>query len=166
MNLVVISIISGGQTGVDRGALDAALELGLRCGGYCPKGRLAEDGVIPPNYPLVELPDSGYPERTRRNVVESDATLVLKRFEPSRGTQLTLRLLQESKKEFVVFVVDACIGGVVGAEDRLVSNVRQFLDQCQTKFGRAWVLNVAGNRESGCPGIQELTRRVLVRALV
>jgi hypothetical protein len=60
-------IISGGQTGVDRGALDAGLELGAPCGGWCPDGRKAEDGPIPDRYPLDELKGAGYPEPTRCN---------------------------------------------------------------------------------------------------
>jgi len=72
-----LKFISGGQTGVDRGALDAALDVGAPCGGWCPVGRKAEDGVIAPRYPLVELPGRGYLPRTRRNVLDSDATLVV-----------------------------------------------------------------------------------------
>ena len=65
---VRMKIISGGQTGVDRAALDAALSLGVDCGGWCPEGRLDENGIIPPYYPLQELPGGGYLERTARNV--------------------------------------------------------------------------------------------------
>lgn len=72
-----LRVISGGQTGVDRAALDVALELGLPCGGWCPAGRRAEDGPIPARYPLTETAGADYVERTRRNVVEADATLVL-----------------------------------------------------------------------------------------
>ena len=68
-------LISGGQTGVDRAALDVALALGLPVGGGCPKGRRAEDGRIPDRYPLVETPERNYPARTRRNIEESDGTL-------------------------------------------------------------------------------------------
>lgn len=70
-------IVSGGQTGVDRGALDAALELGFPCGGWCPAGRKAEDGVIDARYPVVELPGAKYRERTIQNIVDSDGTLIL-----------------------------------------------------------------------------------------
>jgi hypothetical protein len=70
-------IVSGGQTGVDRGALDAALELGFPCGGWCPAGRKAEDGVIEARYPVVELQGAKYLERTVQNIVDSDGTLVL-----------------------------------------------------------------------------------------
>ncbi len=68
-----IKIISGGQTGVDRAALDAAMELHILTGGYCPKGRKAEDGRIPDTYNLIEMPTTSYPARTEKNVIESDA---------------------------------------------------------------------------------------------
>jgi hypothetical protein len=73
--VVIGKLVSGGQTGVDRAALDAALELGVPCGGWCPKGRRAEDGRIDGRYPLAETPSADYGERTRRNVGDSDGTL-------------------------------------------------------------------------------------------
>src|SRR5437868_7117285 len=86
-------IISGGQTGVDRAALDVAIELGIPHGGWCPRGRRAEDGVIPPRYQLAEHESPSYDDRTRRNVAESDATLILCDQEATRplqgGTKLT-----------------------------------------------------------------------------
>lgn len=73
---MISKIISGGQTGTDRAALDWAIEHGVQHGGWCPAGRLAEDGVIPERYQLTEV-DGGYRQRTRRNVRESDATLIV-----------------------------------------------------------------------------------------
>src|SRR5438876_1977372 len=90
--MIVSKIISGGQTGVDRAALDVALELGIPCGGWCPQGRRAEDGVIPARYPLRETPWWGYPQRTEWNVRDSDGTLILAEGEPDRGTVLTREL--------------------------------------------------------------------------
>src|SRR5947209_12411896 len=97
-----LKIVSGGQTGVDRAALDVALELGLPCGGWCPKGRLAEDGVVPDRYPLDEAPTASYPERTRLNVRDSDATLVLSWGAPQGGTLLTVRACQGQGKPHLV----------------------------------------------------------------
>ncbi len=83
-------IISGGQTGVDRAALDVGLALGLKAGGWCPQGRRAEDGVIPERYPLVETPERNDQARTRRNVEDSDGTLILNRGTLDGGTALTV----------------------------------------------------------------------------
>ena len=71
-----LRVVCGGQTGVDRGALDAALDLGIPCGGWCPQGRQAEDGIIPARYPLTELSGAGYDQRTRKNVEDSDTESV------------------------------------------------------------------------------------------
>nr|WP_305800882.1 putative molybdenum carrier protein [Thiolapillus sp.] len=90
-----IRIISGGQTGVDRAALDVALELGLRCGGWCPKGRLALDGPLDERYPLKETESADYSVRTRLNVRDADATLILNCGELSGGTAYTLRVAEE-----------------------------------------------------------------------
>jgi hypothetical protein len=97
-----IKIVSGGQTGVDRAALDAALETGTDCGGWCPEGRLAEDGAIPPRYPLAELKDAGYQERTEQNVVDSDGTAIIFFGAPTGGTEQTLRFCRDRKKPYLL----------------------------------------------------------------
>ena len=94
----VEKIISGGQTGVDRAALDVALAMGIDCGGWCPKGRRAEDGSIPSRYPLAETASPAYSQRTKRNVRDSDATLILARGQPRGGTLLTKRTAVELGK--------------------------------------------------------------------
>jgi hypothetical protein len=127
-------IVSGGQTGVDRAALDVAQELGIPCGGWCPRGRKAEDGRIPRRYPLRESPSARYAQRTRWNVRDSDGTLILALGELTGGTALTLKAAQSLGRP--VFVVDL-------SHSRAVVPVRKWLQ----KFGIG-VLNVAGPRES------------------
>jgi hypothetical protein len=145
-------IISGGQTGVDRAALDVALELGLEAGGWCPRGRRAEDGQIPDCYPLRETGSWTYPARTRRNVLESDGTLILTRGEPRGGTALTAVLAESLKKPF--FLVDF--------------ETPQEGRESLWEWGRLQsvrVLNVAGPRESETPGIYDQAARFLKKLL-
>lgn len=133
-------IISGGQTGVDRAALDFALSAGISHGGFCPRGRLAEDGPLDPKYLLTETKSDDYSVRTAANVLSADGTLVLYRQSPDRGTRLTLQLCREN--QVPVFEID-----LMG---RTTSGVRnkfwQWLDQHGIN-----ILNVAGNRESSGP---------------
>jgi len=137
--MMFTKIISGGQTGVDRAALDVALSLGLPCGGWCPKGRRAEDGPLAPHYPLTETTSEAYPHRTRLNVQDADGTLILTRGKPDRGTALTLDLARKMNKPHRV--VDL-------AEPADVAVVRAWVQE-----QRIEVLNVAGPRESEKRGI-------------
>jgi hypothetical protein len=95
-------LVSGGQSGVDRAALDAALELGIPCGGWCPKGRKAENGAIPARYPFVETPSGGYSQRTRWNIRDADGTLILSWGKPTGGTLLTVKECRSAGKPHVV----------------------------------------------------------------
>ncbi len=137
----VIRIVSGGQTGVDRAALDTALALGVPCGGWCPGGRFAEDGRIEDRYPLTETPSEKTAQRTEWNVRDSDGTLVLTRGEPSGGTALTIRLARRLARPFLV---------VDPTAERDVDRVRSWI-----RRNRIEVLNVAGPRESKAPGIHK-----------
>ena len=135
-------IISGGQTGVDRAALDVALELGISCGGWCPKGRKAEDGPIHTRYPLRETTSANYSVRTGKNVRESDGTLVLTGpGRPSAGSSLTIKFAQKYKKPYLVR--DPFVKKDLGT-------IRMWLE-----VNRIRVLNVAGPRESEVPGIRD-----------
>ena len=144
-------IVSGGQTGVDRGALDAALSLGIQHGGWCPFGRLAEDGRIPARYRLQETASRDYAERTEQNVVDSDATLILCRGTLSGGTQLTHRLARRHEKPCTIVNL---------AEDPPVDPVLEWLAGHHIR-----VLNVAGPRESTNPGIRDAAHDFLTRLL-
>lgn len=148
---MVAQIVSGGQTGVDRAALDVALELGLPCGGWCPKGRRAEDGPIPPRYPLRETPSDEYAQRTEWNVRDSDGTLVLTVGPPTEGTAFTVGVAARLHKPCLV--VDL-------AELMHMDSIRSWLAMHRIKM-----LNVAGPRESKCPGIYDRTATFLRRLL-
>lgn len=140
-------IISGGQTGVDRAALDVALELGLPCGGWCPRGRRAEDGAIAAIYPLQETDSDEYAPRTARNVLDADATLIITRGEPTRGTALTVEIAKRAKRLYMI--VDLARGMDASA-------VRSWLLREHVA-----TLNVAGPRESTCSGIYDEARAFL-----
>jgi hypothetical protein len=150
---MVRRIVSGGQTGADRGALDAAIELGIEHGGYCPGGRRAEDGRIPAHYNLVETGSRQYPERTRRNVIESDGTLVVTRGAPTGGTALTVDIAQREGRPLLLI-------DLADPESNPDSVIRRWLEA-----HRIEVLNVAGPRASGASGIAEAVHRLLVAVL-
>jgi hypothetical protein len=101
--MALTMIVSGGQTGVDRGALDAALGARFPCGGWARGDRMAEDGVIPQRYPLMPLPKGGYRQRTRLNVVDSDGTAILL-YETLKGdTRLTRNLCALEKRPYILY---------------------------------------------------------------
>jgi hypothetical protein len=135
-------IVSGGQTGADRGALDAAIATGVPHGGHCPKGRRSEDGVIPTRYDLCETASSRYEIRTEQNVLNSDGTLLITRGEPRGGSALTERLALRHRKPYLHFDLDG--------ESRFVPEVSSWL-----ATERIECLNVAGPRESGSPGMAD-----------
>jgi len=145
---VVIKIISGGQTGVDRAALDWAIERGLPHGGWCPKGRLAEDGVIDSRYLLQETESANYRQRTRQNVVDSDGTLTLNIGDLSDGSLTTLQFAEMQEKPCMVVQMED------GAES--AHSVMKWLEDHKIA-----VLNIAGPRESKRPGIYVETQTFL-----
>jgi len=143
-------IISGGQTGVDRAALDVALALGISCGGWCPRGRRAEDGPIDRRYPMRETGGSDPGERTRQNVADGEATLILARRPLSGGTALTHDWAEKLGKASLV--IDPC------ASDAASAAVAAWLAEHVPQ-----VLNVAGPRESESPGIYQESRAFLTK---
>jgi len=148
-----LEIISGGQTGVDRAALDTAMRYDLPCGGWCPAGRLAEDGRLSSHYPLTELA-GGYPERTRRNVQDADATLIIHPGKPGRGTGLTIHTCKQLAKP--VLILNFKYIDVNSNFTAVQTQILQFL--AERKIG---VLNVAGPRASGWPEGYGLCRKLL-----
>jgi hypothetical protein len=145
-------LITGGQTGVDRAALDVALALGIPCGGWCPKGRIAENGPIPLHYPLIETTDADYGERTRLNVLDADGVLVLYAHSLDAGTRHTLNLAADLGKPSLT--VDL-------TRDPDPADVLAWF----AHFDRGVVINVAGPRESNSPGIYEQSVDYLRRLL-
>lgn len=141
-------IISGGQTGADRAALDAGLEKGFPIGGSCPKGRLAEDGPIDAKYPLHEIA-GGYADRTRRNVEDSDGTLIFYDRYLRGGTEQTAAFCIEAGKPYKL--IDMDLADAETAAEATLS----FLDDCGIAM-----LNVAGPRHSGSPAIYGFVKKV------
>jgi len=147
----VRKIVSGGQTGVDRAALDVAKEVGLDRGGWCPKGRLAEDGYIPDTYPLRETETTDYAERTELNVRDSDGTLVLTVGQPIGGTAYTVECAQRLRKPCLI--VDL-------SQDSSPDQVERWLQEQDIAM-----LNVAGPRQSQSSTCYALAYQFLLQML-
>lgn len=147
----IIKIISGGQSGVDRAALDFALNYGVDCGGWCPKGRLAEDGVIDQKYPLTEASDSFYQTRTELNVRDSDGTLILFMDTLDEGSLLTQKIANSFNKPLLE--VD-----IKNVDEKRIKRVQNWI-----RFHKIKVLNIAGPRESNSPGIYQKSMEFLER---
>ena len=151
-----LKIISGAQTGADRAALDAAIELGVDYGGAVPKGRKAEDGPVDLKYDrLTELGTGNYSVRTERNIKDADATLIFTKGHPTGGTALTIDLANKYKKQL------------------LVIDINQHTEEEAATFIKRWLcsinphtLNVAGPRESKSPGIYKAVLKILKAALI
>ncbi len=149
----VVRIVSGGQTGVDRAALDLAIELGLEHGGWCPQGRLAEDGVIPTRYALREMESSDYAVRTEQNVIDSDGTLIIYSGRLQRGSLLTYRLALKHAKPVWRARLDSSTLRAEQVQDWLSENSIQ-------------TLNVAGPRASSNPVIGQQAAEFLRNVLM
>lgn len=150
---MIEKIISGGQTGADRAALDAALELGIPHGGWVPKGRLSEDGPIPDKYHLKEMPTDSYPERTGKNVLESDGTLILTHGLLTGGSALTKALADKHRRPCLN--IDLNIIPAFKAATLITTWIE--LHKIKT-------LNVAGPRASNDPRIYQKTKDILESA--
>lgn len=144
---MIKQIISGGQSGVDRAALDAAIEAGLSHGGWCPRGRRTEDGILDPRYQMRETDSPDYAHRTKLNVLDSDGTLILNRGALEGGTALTLKLAKDHGKTTYLANPE---------ETDKLESIRDWLMQHDIE-----VLNIAGPRESRRPGIYRQSRLML-----
>lgn len=165
-----IVIISGGQTGVDRAALDSALELGFQCGGWCPKNRKAEDGPIDRKYPLKETDEDDYSIRTELNVRDSDGTLIITHGKPTGGTAYTIAMSRVHKKPLLV--IDLIIpsplvparrnfgGGEGWGKGVIVDKIYSWLTHHNIQ-----TLNVAGPRESNMHGIYSDAKNLMIELL-
>jgi hypothetical protein len=143
-------IVSGGQTGADRAALDFAILHHYTHGGWAPRGRMAGDGIIPLKYQLTELAEGSYRQRTKRNVEDSDATLIVTVGALEGGSLATWEFARKKAKPCFPAQLDTGVLPDIAAE------IRAWLRQ-----HKVTTLNVAGPRESKQPGIYRLTRELL-----
>ena len=148
----ISKIISGGQTGVDRAALDAAISLGLEHGGFCPKGRVAEDGIIPVEYKMDEMDTEEYPARTMKNVQCSDGTLILHQGEITGGTAFTEEFCKLKKKPLLII-------NILDEFKEIRVNLNRWLET-----NNITILNIAGPRESEVH-IYKKAKDLLIRLL-
>ena len=151
MNIHVRKIVSGGQTGVDRAALDVAIYLGIEHGGWCPAGKVAEDGLIPDIYRLSETESPDYAERTERNVIDSDGTLILFWETIRGGSLLTERMARKHRRPCLAIDL---------SQSPDISDIQQWLVQSAIA-----VLNIAGPRNSNAPELTPLAEHFLLRLL-
>jgi hypothetical protein len=148
-------IISGGQTGVDRAALDVAMRAGIAHGGWIPKGRLTEDGPLPPHYQLREMPTEAYDARTEKNVIDSDGTLIISRGSPTGGTDFTRKMALKHGKQLLH--IDLALGQRASDAGSLIAS--------WVEMNRIETLNVAGPRASHDPAIYMDTVNIMTHAL-
>jgi hypothetical protein len=140
-----MKIISGCQTGVDRAAIDVAMEIGLDYGGSVPRGRKAEDGTIDKKYDkLTELETDRYESRTEKNVTDADATLIFTVGCPIGGTALTIEYAKKHGKQYLLIDLKN------KPDNEVIELIQTWLSDNQPE-----ILNVAGPRESSAPGIYE-----------
>jgi hypothetical protein len=143
-------IVSGGQTGVDQGALDAALAAGFPCGGWCPPGRLSEAGTIPDIYPVTELTGGGYSRRTIQNILDSDGTAIIHFGEIEGGTEFTLMQCIKKKRPY----------RLIDGEEVMPARAGELLAAFVSAHDIR-VLNMAGPRASKCPKAEKYTCDVI-----
>lgn len=147
----LVKIISGGQTGADRAALDAAIQVGIPHGGWLPRGRKTEDGPLSSNYALLEMDSPSYKKRTEKNVIESDATLIISFGSLTGGSALT--------ESFTIKHNRPCL--VLDLHEITMDDAAYATEKWLRKLDIA-VLNVAGPRASGQPFIYNAAKKILL----
>ena len=152
---MVTKIISGGQTGVDQAALDTAIKLNIPHGGWIPKGRKTEDGVLPEKYQLQEMSTTSYPKRTEKNILDSEGTLIFSRGKLTGGSALTRKLEKQHQKPWVHIDLDK------QSKTEAVSRISKWIKNHDIQ-----VLNVAGPRESKNPGIHDEVMEIFENILM
>jgi hypothetical protein len=152
---MVRKIVSGGQTGADRAALDFAIEHAIAHGGWAPRGRRAEGGPIPGRYCLSEMATASYPKRTERNVVDSDGTVIITHGIPRGGSALTIRLANAHGRPCLH--LDMNRTGADEAAERLAAWLEEY---------DISLLNIAGPRASEDRSIYDVTKQVLEKTLI
>jgi len=151
---LIEKIISGGQTGVDQAALDVAIESGIPHGGWIPKGRKTENGILPAKYKLQEMPTASYPKRTEKNILDSDGTLIISHGKLTGGSALTEKLAKKHGRPCLHVDVNKTNG--FRAASIFISWVIEHGIE---------VLNVAGPRASKDPKIYQNTKDILKTVL-
>jgi hypothetical protein len=151
---MITKIISGGQTGADRAALDVAIELGIPHGGWVPKGRKTEAGSLPAKFQVKETPTEDCSSRTEKNVLDSDGTLIISHGELTGGSDYTRQMAQKHEKPWIH--VDASRVSV----DAAAELIRAWISGSQIR-----ILNVAGPRASEVPLIYSTTKKILKNLL-
>lgn len=163
LNIDVQQVVSGGQTGVDRAGLDAALACGFPVGGWCPAGRRSEAGPIPQEYPLQETESAAYQIRTEWNVRDSDGTLIIVRSKVTGGTSLTRKLaMNHGKPIFVQKLKNRHVDLMKNeaAWNAAIAEIRTWLTDNNIR-----ILNIAGPRASSEEALYEDARRFLIAVL-
>ena len=160
--------MSGGQTGADRGALDAAMHVDVPHGGWCPAGRRAEDGSVPAKYCLQSTESKAYTTRTEANVRDADATLVFTYGPPTGGSKLTIQFCRDYGKPWRHMDLVHLSGTDVRKriDEWFRATQLDFFAETGPKPPDPCVLNVAGQRESEAPGIARAVKRIMIDVLV
>jgi len=151
--MYISRIISGGQTGADRGGLEAAIHCNVPYGGWCPKGRLAEDGTIPARYQLQPLPTADYLARTKANVSDSDCTIIFSYGALEGGSLKTAAFAKKLKKPWLHIDFD-----MLGRAQAL----KLILKWLQASCPKGCILNVAGSRASKSPNLAGTVEALMV----